>query len=69
MSAAAHCLTLVREAVAAARQAQVEMAGSVRRDFDRMAINDALGHLENALAELACFEPSRGRKSVPGRRA
>jgi hypothetical protein len=57
MAAAEHCLSLVREAVAAARQAQAELAGSVRHDFDRMALNEALGHLERALAELSCFEP------------
>jgi hypothetical protein len=56
MTAAEYCLTLVREAVAAAHRAQAEMVGSVRHDFDRMAINDALAHLERALAELSCFE-------------
>jgi hypothetical protein len=68
MSAAERCLTLVREAVAAAHQAQVEMAGLVRHDFDLIAINDALRHLENALAELTCFEPSMDRAPVLGRR-
>jgi hypothetical protein len=69
MSAAELCLTLVQRAVEAAHQAQIEMAGSVRHDFDRMAINDALEYLQRALAELTCFERSAGRTSAPGRRA
>jgi hypothetical protein len=55
MTPAKYCLSLVQQAVAAARKAQVEMAGSVLRDFDRMAINDALGVLESTLADLSCF--------------
>jgi hypothetical protein len=69
MSAAVCCLTRVREAVAAAHQAQVEMAGSVRHDFELMAINDALEYLQRAVAELSCFEPATTPTPVLGRRA
>jgi hypothetical protein len=55
MAAANDCLSLIRKAVAAAHQAQAELSGFVRHDFDRMAINLALVHLEHALAELSCF--------------
>jgi hypothetical protein len=63
MTTAKYCLRLVQQAVAAARKAQVEMAGSVLHDFDRMAINDALGFLESTLAELSCF--ARFRNEYP----
>jgi hypothetical protein len=63
MTSAQLCLTLVRDAVAAARQAQAEIASSSHNDFDCMAINDALALLERALAELKCFESSAPRRS------
>jgi hypothetical protein len=65
MTSAQLCLSTVRDAIAVAHQAQAEIASSVRNDFDRMAINDALAHLERALAELKCFESSAPRRSRP----
>jgi hypothetical protein len=43
------------------------MAGPVRHDLDLLTIKGTREHLESAVAELTCFEPSAGRQSVPGR--
>ena len=48
-----------RKALEAAYRAQIEMARvpSPYNDFDRMAINSAIRHLESAATELRCFAP------------
>jgi hypothetical protein len=57
MLAAVRCWELVQKAVLAIQQAQTEMADAKYNDFDRLAINKAAEHLENALRELVCFCP------------
>jgi hypothetical protein len=59
MLAAVRSFELVQKAILAIHQAQAEMTDSSYNDFDRLAINNALEHLENALQELACFSPQR----------
>jgi hypothetical protein len=61
LSAAAHCLALVREAIECVRLAQLEIAGASHNCFDIMAINSAAEHLERALVELLCFGPKEDR--------
>jgi hypothetical protein len=69
MHAAAQCYHLVREALQAAARAQAQLAGPGHNEFDRRAVNDALGHLERALAELAWFASPKGNETSKGWRA
>ena len=57
--AAVRSFELVQRAILAIHQAQAEMMESGYNDFDRMAINNALAHLESAFEELTCFSPQR----------
>jgi len=52
---ASSCYELVQTALIAARNTQTEMIRLQANHFDRMAVNDAIGHLELALEELSCF--------------
>jgi hypothetical protein len=53
------CFEHAQKALQAAYRAQTEMAKvpSSYNDFDRMAINSAIRHLESAATELRCFGP------------
>jgi hypothetical protein len=56
------CLILVQQALEQALLAQQQRVSPEFNDFDRMAINAAREHLERALAELRCFEPSKKKR-------
>jgi hypothetical protein len=58
MTAASHCLSLAQKALAAARQAELDMTGHRANDFDRMAIHCAIEYLERTVEELSCFAPA-----------
>jgi hypothetical protein len=63
MRAAERCWTFVQKAVLAAQEAQRDNSHPGHNDFDRMAINAALVHLERALEELRCFDPARRERA------
>jgi hypothetical protein len=59
MRSALICFEHAQKALEAAYRTQTEMARvpSHYNDFDRMAINSAIRHLEKAAKELQCFAP------------
>jgi hypothetical protein len=69
------CFEYAQKALDAAYRAQTEMAKvpSSYSDFDRLAINSAIPHLEAAAAELRCFaplsSPANGLAAFIGRRS
>ena len=60
--AAAECHGLVVGALSATKRIQLGLMGSAWSDFDRIAINNAVQHLEWAIAELACFVAQKNER-------